>query len=151
MVRLLPGGNVLHLVLTAMGYETSTKLLDRVGFQATFETLTEDSVECGSNADHGWLDWQGCATDLGIYSHWDLQDLIRLKHYRFEGDGGNVPRWITCDADQQDVIQQSGVWSFLDGRYLDSEVIGGSISIHRPHWITDASWLRVCRLLGWRG
>ena len=134
-----------------IGFQTSQRLLDRLGFRATFETITEDSVQAGDAADRGWLEWTGSATDLGIYSHWDLQDLMRLKGYRFEGDGGKVPGWITCDADQTDVIQQSGVWSFLDSRWLDSEVIGGSISIHRPDWITDASWLRVCRLLGWKG
>ena len=132
-----------------MTYETSQKLCDRLGFQATYEVMTDDSVSVGDAADRGWLDWLGDAVDNASDSHWDLQDLARLKGYHFEGDGGRVPSWITCDADMSDLIHNARPWGFL-ADCSDGEVIGGSISIHRPDWITDASWLRVCRLLGWK-
>lgn len=132
-----------------MAYETSRKLLDRLGFQATYETITAESCEQGDAAEHGWLDWLGDAVDNAWESHWDLQDLARLTGYRWEGDGGDVPRWITCDAGMSDLIHNARPWGFM-ADCSDGEVIGGSISIHRPDWITDASWLRVCRLLGYR-
>jgi hypothetical protein len=28
--------------------------------------------------------------------------------------------------------------------------LGVTAAVHRPDWITDSSWIRVCRLLGWR-
>ena len=133
-----------------MTYETSQKLLDRRGFRVTYETITADSCEAGDAADRGWLDCLGDAS-INLYtSHWDLQDLARLKSYRFEGDGGSVPNWVSCEADMSDLIQRAWPWGFLADCPEESEVIGGSISIHRPNWITDASWLRVCRSLGWK-
>ena len=119
------------------------------GFQATYETITAESCEQGDASERGWLSWLGNAVDNAWDSHWDLQDLTRLTGYQWEGDGGNVPRWITCDADMSDLIHCARPWGFL-ADCSDGEVIGGSISIHRPDWITDASWLRVCRLLGYR-
>ncbi|NKB45144.1 MAG: hypothetical protein GKS03_12805 [Alphaproteobacteria bacterium] len=114
------------------------------GFQTTYEIITEESVQHGDFAECGWLDWRGESVDNPWESHWDVQDLLRLKGYRFEGDGSTVPRWITADADMTDTIHPAGVWSFLGN---EDQPLGGSISIHRPDWITDSSWIRVCRLL----
>jgi len=133
-----------------MTYETSQKLLDRRGFRVTYETITADSCEAGDAADRGWLDWLGVPVDQAMDSHWDLQDLARLKGYRFEGDGSSIPNWVSCEADMSDLIHRARPWGFLADYSEESEVIGGSISIHRPNWITDASWLRVCRSLGWK-
>ena len=134
-----------------MTFETPQKLCDRLGFQATYEVITVGSCEQGDAEERGWLGWLGDAVDQPCDSHWDLQDLKRLEGYRWEGDGSVIPRWVTADADITDLIHRARPWGFLaDADALsDSEVIGGSISIHRPDWITDASWLRVLRILGW--
>jgi len=105
-----------------MTYLTSQKHCDFHGFCCTYEVITAGSCEQGEALDHGYLDRYGEAVDEAYDSHWDLQDLSRLSGYRFEGDGAKVPRWLTCEA---------------------------GISIHRPDWCTDASWLRVLKLLGW--
>jgi hypothetical protein len=123
--------------------------LQENGFQASFELMTAESCEQGDAADRGWLDWMGDKVDDACHSHWDLQDLLELKGHHFEGDGSSVPRWITCNADLSVVIDCSQPWRFLADAPDGEEVIGGSISIHRPDWITGASWLRVCRMLGW--
>ena len=118
------------------------------GFQATYELITAESCEQGDAADRGWLNWLGDAVDNAWDSQWDLQDLTRLTGYRWESDGSDVPRWLTCDADISDLCQRARPWGFI-ADHRDGEPIGASISIHRPDWITDASWLRVCRVLGW--
>ena len=118
------------------------------GFQATYELITAESCEHGDAADRGWLDWLGDAVDNPWESVWDLQDVTRLIGYRWESDGSDVPRWLTCDADMSDLCQRARPWGFI-ADHRDGEPIGASISIHRPEWITDASWLRVCRVLGW--
>ena len=130
----------------------SQKHCDFHGFRCTYEVVTVASAVAGDFSDLGYLDWQGNAVDEARDSHWDLQDLSRLSGYRFEGDGGKVPSWVTCEALMDDLIEPQGVWSFLAAaqqRTEDDEVWGGCISIHRPAWCTDASWLRVLRLLGW--
>lgn len=118
------------------------------GFKATYELITAESCEQGDVADQGWLNWLGDAVDNAWDSHWDLQDLTRLTGYRWESDGSDVPRWLTCEADWSDLIRLARPWGFV-AEQRDGKPIGASISIHRPDWITDASWLRVCRLLGW--
>ena len=123
--------------------------LEQHGFQATFETMTAESLEAGDAAQRGWLNWLGDAVDDSSDSHWDLQDLMRLQGLRFEGDGSRVPSWLTCEAGMSELLHPSDPWGFLADAPDGEEAIGGSISIHRPDWITDASWLRVCRLLGW--
>ena len=120
------------------------------GFRATYELITAESCEQGDTAEHGYLDWLGDPVDNPCESHWDLQDLLRLKDSYWEGDGDEIPRWITCDAEQGEISQCYRPWGFLSDGPEGQDVIGGSISIHRPDWITDASWLRVCRVLGWR-
>ena len=129
-----------------MTFNTSQKHCDLHGFRCTYEVITAESCEQGEAFGHGYLDWQGNAVDEARDSHWDLQDLSRLSGYRFEGDGGKVPSWVACDADAMDLIKPQGVWSFLD---CTDDVIGGTVFIHRPDWCTDASWLRVLKLLGW--
>ena len=121
------------------------------GFRATYDLITAESCEAGDHADCGYLDWLGDPVDNPWESHWDLQDLLRLKDSYWEGNGGRIPDWITCNAEQGEVCQCYRPWGFLAEGPEGQEVIGGSISIHRPDWITDASWLRVCRALGWRG
>ena len=135
-----------------MTWLTSQKHCDFHGFRCTYEVVTAESVTEGDASDRGYLDWRGNAVDEARDSHGDLQDLARLSCYRFEADGGPVPSWVTCEALNDDLIKPQGAWAFLETAQHCSagdEVWGGSISIHRPDWITDASWLRVLRLLGW--
>lgn len=116
-------------------------------FRVTYETVTEESAQQGDAEDRGYLDWQGCPVDTYYESVWDLRDLTdKLSGCLAEGDGASVPRWITVDP-------QSGWWlsAFWRGIAADpDQTLGVSASVHRPDWITDASWLRVCRILGWR-
>jgi hypothetical protein len=83
---------------------------------------------------------------------WDLQEIVEQfgRGYRPEGDGSGVPRWLSFEASCDDLVSPCDGWSFLGEEIDGEEVIGGGLSVHRPDWITDGSWLRVCRLLGWR-
>lgn len=121
-------------------------------FRLTAEAITAESCEAGDAAERGWLTSWGCLSDEYGDSCWDLRDLADLlgRGYRPEGDGAAVPRWLTFEASSDDVISPCDGWSFLEDLEGDEEAIGGSISVHRPDWISDGSWLRVCRLLGWR-
>ena len=116
-------------------------------FPVTFETITDDSAEHGDSADRGYLDWAGHrTTDCTRSLSWDFRSLAEALHgHKPEGDGGDPPSWLTFTAGSDDLIIPSGVWSFVD---TDAE-IGAAVSIHRPDWITEASWRRVCRCLGW--
>ena len=131
----------------------SQKHSDFHGFRCTYAVVTKQSCSDGDTADIGWLDWQGNPVDNARDSHWDLQDLSRLSCYRFEGDGGPLPDWVTCESLIDDLIHPTGAWSFLKQAQQatddSDEVWSGSIWIHRPDWITDASWKRTLKLLGW--
>ena len=114
-------------------------------FRVTYETVTAESAEQGDYAESGWLDWLGSPVDSYADSEWDLRDLMgSLAGHYAEGDGDTVPRWITLDP-------QSDFWLTSFWRNIAGEdALSVTASVHRPDWITDASWLRVCRLLGWR-
>ena len=114
-------------------------------FRVTYETVTAESAECGDYAEHGWLSWNGCPCDDYIHSDWDLRDLLdRLAGCYAEGDGAAVPSWLTLDP--QSDFWLSPFWRDLAGE----DALGVTAAVHRPDWITDSSWIRVCRLLGWR-
>jgi hypothetical protein len=114
-------------------------------FRVTYETVTAESAEQGDCADRGWLSWNGCPCDEYHESCWDLRDLTdKLAGCYAEGDGDTVPRWVTLDP--QSDFWLSPFWRDLAGE----DALSVTASVHRPDWITDASWLRVCRLLGWR-
>ena len=114
-------------------------------FRVTYETVTAESADQGDFADHGWLSWNGSPADQYFDSVWDVRDLTdKLAGHYAEGDGDTVPRWITVDPGSD--FWLSPFWRDLAGE----DALGVTASVHRPDWITDASWLRVCRLLGWR-
>jgi hypothetical protein len=114
-------------------------------FRVTYETITEESAEQGDYATSGWLDWLGNPCDDYSDSAWDIRDLLdRLGGCYAEGDGAPVPRWLSLDP--QSDFWLSPFWRDLAG----DDALGVSASVHRPDWITNASWLRVCRLLDWR-
>ena len=114
-------------------------------FRVTYSTVTEESAEQGDYADHGWLDWSGCPVDSYAESVWDLRDLTdKLAGHYAEGDGAKVPHWVTIDPESD--FWLSSFWRNIGG----DDAVSVTASVHRPDWITDGSWLRVCRLLGWR-
>jgi hypothetical protein len=114
-------------------------------FRVTYETVTADSAEHGDAAERGWLDWRGCPCDKHHDSVWDFRDLTdKLAGCYAEGDGATVPSWITLDP--QSDFWLSPFWRDLAGE----DALSVTASVHRPDWITDSSWLRVCRMLGWR-
>jgi len=107
--------------------------------------VTAESAEQGDCADCGWLAWNGSPCDEYHESVWDLRDLTdRLAGCYAEGDGDTVPRWVTLDP--QSDFWLSPFWRDLAGE----DALSVTASVHRPDWITDSSWLRVCRMLGWR-
>jgi hypothetical protein len=113
-------------------------------FRVTYDVVTAASAEQGDFAESGWLDWLGQPVDEYHESEWDLRDLLdKLEGCYAEGDGDSVPRWITLDP--QSDFWLSPFWRDLAGE----DALGVTASVHRPGWITDASWLRVCRMLGW--
>lgn len=114
-------------------------------FRVTYETVTAESAEQGDCAESGWLDWLGSPVDQCLDSVWDLRDLAdRLTGCSAEGDGDRVPRWITLDPGTD--FWLTPFWRDLAGE----GALGVTASVHRPDWITDSSWIRVCRMLGWR-
>jgi len=125
---------------------TITRTAEPAGtFRVTYETVTAESAEAGDFAEAGYLDWLGCPVDEYSDSCWDLRDLTdKLAGCYAEGSGGPVPSWIVLDP--QSDFWLSPFWRDLAGE----DALGVTASVHRPGWITDASWLRVCRLLGWR-
>lgn len=115
-------------------------------FRVTFNTVTEESCQNGDHYDSGYLDYNGSPVDEYYKSDWSFRDLYdHLRGYRAEGDGDKVPRWITIENGSDDLFT-SRFWQ----QFTDPDTIGATVSIHRPDWITDSSWLRVCRILGWR-
>lgn len=115
-------------------------------FRVTYETITEESAEHGDAHSLGYIDSWGAPVDEPWASEWDFRDLVDRFGCNSEayGDGAPVPRWVT-------VTPGSDFW--LDSWWRDlagDDAIAVSCSIHRPDWVTEASWLRVCRMLGWR-
>ena len=114
-------------------------------FRVTYEVVTEDSAADGDAAERGYLSNTGSPVDDYSESAWTFQDLREhMLGFLAEGDGDNVPRWITLDGGLDFYL--SGFWRDFAGE----DAIGASVAVHRPDWITDASWLRICRMLGWR-
>jgi hypothetical protein len=127
-----------------MDYEELTRF-----FPVTAETVTDESGHDGDTADRGYLDFCGrLCDDRDASLSWDFRSLVDLcKGYRpDESDGGDPPAWLSISAGNDDLICPSGAWAFAD----DPDVIAAAINVHRPDWITDASWRRVCRSLGWK-
>ena len=115
-------------------------------FRVTFETVSEESAAHGDAEDRGWLDWGFRPVDDAEDSAWDLADLMGSFRDSGEayGDGDSVPRWITVSPGSDWWLDAS--WDAVS----TDDTVAVSASIHRPGWITDASWLRVCRMLGWQ-
>lgn len=116
-------------------------------FPVTAEVITGASCEQGDAEQRGYIDWCGRWCDEPDL--WDLRQLLDTLPDPWgypEGDGSDLPRWLTIDPGMD--WWQQPLCAELAADLPDT--IGVSFSVHRPRDISDASWCRVCRLLGWR-
>ena len=112
-------------------------------FRVTYSTVTEQSCEIGDRADCGYVDAAGSPIDDPQDSKWTFRELLdRFQGYLPEGDGSPAPRWLTVTA-------ESDLWLDSFWANLGEDLIGAECSIHCPDWITESSWIRVCRAIGW--
>ena len=113
-------------------------------FRVTYDVTTEESAQHGDLAERGWLDWRGNPVDEYWLSDWDFRDLIdKLAGYYVEGSGGTLPSFLCIYPECQ--VWLSSFWRDLAG----DDAISATAYVHRPGWISDGSWARVCRSLGW--
>lgn len=118
-------------------------------FRVTYDTISTLSAECGSTQSCGWLNWQCTPVDGYIESQWDLQDIKEKLQGHIEGDGAKVPSFVSIDPGSEWWLDTT--WSDIKRFATDpDDLIGLTLYLHRPGWITDSSWLRVLRMLGWR-
>ena len=126
-------------------------------FPVTATLLTDDSASNGDYAVHGYIDSHGLWDDhfsrFGTYPDdcgWQLSTIYRdLKHRRWEGAHyTDLPDSISTESLNDDLLTREGDWSVWEPLASVTDALGMTVSIHRPGWITDASWRRVLRLLG---
>ena len=127
-------------------------------FPVTAEVFTEESAENGDCEIRGYIDhlgrWDDHYERFGTYPDdcgWQLSTLVEdLSHRRWEGNCWpcNLPDWITTESTSDDLLTREGDWSVWEPLASVEGALGMSVSIHRPDWITDASWRRALRLLG---
>jgi hypothetical protein len=123
-------------------------------FQLTFETYTKESMENGDCSASGWVCPAGCTSQLSPSEpndlSWDLREVAdRFRGYEIQPSSSTVNQrsWLIIDSSQDDFLSPYGFWSGLPTESKEEEIISASIGVHRPDGITDASWLRVQRLL----
>ena len=106
---------------------------------ATFSGDTEENW--GDLARTGWIDRAARWEDDYIYSDWDFRDFIDKLC------GGNVEK----DGDMITISFDNDFFSNSFPRQcMTDDEISISFTINRPGWISDASFNRVARALGWR-
>ena len=116
----------------------------------TADVMTAESVEHGDAEIRGYVDCLGRFWDTSDHATWDLREVLaQMAGRRPEGSGGRCPDWLTFDGQNDDHLLRPDSWSAWASMGRD-DVIGMTVSVHRPRDITDASWLRICRLLGWQ-
>ena len=117
-------------------------------FPVTAQVLTSESCETGDFELCGYCDYWGRWSDEP--DCWDFRSLLEhLPGGRWEGDGSSIPRSVTLECDSDGWL--TSIWRELASTVDDpDDVLDVSFSVHRPHCITDASWLRVLRHLGWK-
>jgi hypothetical protein len=112
-------------------------------FRVTAGTIAADAD--GDFNRQGYISSFATWEDDDVYSDWQFRDLIDIfRGVRFEGDGANVPRWVTSDCNDS-VLPDP-----FDSCLMGDDDVAIVYSIHRPDWITDSSWLRVLKCLGWK-
>lgn len=116
----------------------------------TADVITAESAEAGDAEIRGYIDCLGRIWDTSDHAVWDLREVLAQMQDRWvEGSGGPCPDWLTFESQNDDHLLTPMSWSAWS-HMGQAEVIGMTVSVHRPRNITDASWLRICRLLGWR-
>ena len=117
-----------------------------ITFNLTAELVTEDSCQNGDAEKRGFLDDAGQLTEERCDSNFTLKDLCgEGLHYLYWEDCGD---WVTTTYNASDMFSRpTNIWSFMADDSVDSEVLSGSISVHRPEDISDASWNRVVKHL----
>ena len=119
-------------------------------FRVTFDCISGESAECGDHQACGWIDSWGCPVDDHAESEWDLRDLRdHLIGCHPEGDGGRIPDTVSFDPGTDWWLDP--FWNGIRDSVTDpDDLLAVTAYLHRPGWITDGSWLRVLRYLGWR-
>ena len=127
-------------------------------FPVTATLLTDASASSGDYAVHGYIDshgmWDCHFSRFGTYPDncgWKLSTIYEdLKHRRWEGNVYmcDLPDWISTESLNDDLLTREGDWSVWEPLASVTDALSMTVSIHRPGWITDASWRRVLRLLG---
>lgn len=138
------GGNGLQLGGSSLLGGDMAELL------CTVDVFTAESVEYGDAAERGYVDCLGRLWDDSDHAYWDLREVLaQMGGRRPEGSGGRCPDWLTFEGQSDDHLIRPDSWSAW--RFMGQEdVIGVTVSVHRPRDITDSSWLRICRMLGWK-
>ena len=125
-------------------------------FPVTADVITAESAEAGDAEVRGYIDslgrWDDHWERYGTYPDdcgWQLSTLIEdLSGRVWEGNGGKLPDWITTESTSDDLLTRRGDWSVWEPLASVDGSLGMTVSVHRPDWITDASWRRVLRLIG---
>ena len=118
-----------------------------ITFNLTAELVTEDSCLNGDAEKRGFLDESGQLTNKKDNYTFSLRELCEqgLHYFYWERSSDT---WITCYYNASDMFSEpENIWSFMADDSVDSDVLSGSISVHRPDNITDASWERVIKHL----
>ena len=119
-------------------------------FFLTIDIMTEESCQSGETDRSGYVDCLGRLWDDSDQAPWDLREVIaQTKGRRSEGSGGMLPDWVTFDSVSDDHLVSADSWSVW--RFMGvPDTVSVSVSVHRPRNLSDASWARVLRLLGWQ-
>jgi hypothetical protein len=121
-----------------------------VELYCTADVITAESAEHGDAAERGYVDCLGRLWDDSDQASWDLREVLaQMEGRRPEGSGGCCPDWLSFESLSDDHLIRPDSWTAWRHMGKD-DVIGMTVSVHRPRDITDSSWLRICRMLGWR-
>ena len=125
-----------------------------INFNLTGELVTEHSCQYGDYEKSGFIDDAGQLTNERCDSNFSLSDLCGQGFHYLQWEDNDD--WITTTYEASDMFSKpiDSLWCFMNDDSIDSEVLSGSISVHRPDNITDASWDRVVKHLqgkDWQG
>ena len=127
-------------------------------FPVIAEVITAESAEAGDAEVRGYIDslgrWDDHWERFGTYPDdcgWQLSTLIEdLSGRVWEGNvyPCDLPDWISTESTSDDFLTREGDWSVWEPLASVDGALAMNVSVHRPDWITDASWRRVLRLIG---
>ena len=126
-----------------------------INFNLTGQLVTEHSCQHGDYEKSGFIDDSGQLTNERCDSNFSLSDLCGQGFHYLQWEDNDD--WITTTYETSDMFTKPDIdslWCFMNDDSTDSEVLSGSISVHRPDNITDSSWDRVVKHLqgkDWQG